>query len=291
MAIPDYQSIMLPLLKFASDGKEHSLREATEFLANEFKLSEEERKELLPSGTQRLFNNRVAWASTYLRKAGLIESKKRGFFVIGQRGRDALAKNQNRIDNKYLEQFPEFIEFKTQKTKPEKPVLPKKITPDDKNPEEVLESAYQELKDSLASELIDAIIGITSEFFERLVIDLLIKMGYGGSRKEAGMALGKSGDEGIDGIINEDKLGLDVIYVQAKKWENATVGRPEIQKFAGALLGKKARKGIFITTSVFSREALEYAAGLENKIIRFSIKLKLRNIQKSGLSPSLFANW
>jgi restriction system protein len=266
MSIPDYQTIMLPFLKFAGDGHEHSLREATEFLANEFQLSEQERKELLPSGTQRLFNNRVAWASTYLRKAGLLESKKRGFFQIAQRGKDALAKNLDRIDNKYLEQFPEFIEFKTPKSKPEKPVLPPKILPDDKNPEEILESAFQELNDSLASELIDTIKSISPEFFERLVIDVLIKIGYGGTRKEAGQAVGRTKDGGIDGIIKEDKLGLDIVYIQAKKWEN-TVGRPEIQKFAGALQGQRARKGIFITTSNFSKEALDYAGNIENKII------------------------
>ena len=263
MAIPDYQTIMLPLLKFAADEKEHSLREGTQFLADDFQLSEEERKEMLPSGTQRLFNNRVAWASTYLRKAGLLESKKRGFFNISERGREALSKNLDRIDNKYLEQFPEYIEFKTPKKKP--PSVPK-IPPGEINPEEMLETAYQELQNSLASELLDTISNCSPEFFERLVIDVLIKMGYGGSRKEAGEAVGKSGDEGIDGIIKEDKLGLDIIYIQAKRWGNI-VGRPEIQKFAGALQGQRARKGIFITTSNFSKDALDYVKNIDSKII------------------------
>lgn len=267
MAIPGYQTIMLPLLEFSGDENEHALRDAVAFLADEFKLTDDERKEFLPSGAQRLFNNRVTWVSTYLRKSGLLESIKRGVFQITQRGKDALAKNPDRIDRKYLEQFPEFLKFTAPKVKPGRTVQPKRILPNDKNPEEVLESAFQEIRDSLASELIDTIKTISAEFFERLVVDLLIQMGYGGSRKEAGMALGRSGDEGIDGIISEDKLGLDVIYIQAKKWEDTTVGRPEIQKFAGALLGRKARKGVFITTSVFSKGALDYAAGLESKII------------------------
>ncbi len=266
MPIPDYQTIMLPLLKFTSDGKEHSLREATEFLADEFNLSEEERRELLPSGTQRLFNNRVAWASTYLRKAGLIESRKRGLFNIGDRGRRALSDNLDKINNKYLEQFPEYMEFKTPQKKPDKSAAIKKPLPEDRNPEEMLEAAYQELQDSLAHELLETVKNCSPEFFERLVIDVLIKMGYGGSRKEAGEAVGKSGDEGIDGIIKEDKLGLDIIYIQAKRWGN-TVGRPEIQKFAGALQGQRARKGIFITTSNFTKDAQDFVKHLESKII------------------------
>ena len=266
MSIPDYQTIMLPLLKFAADKKEHSLRETTEFLANEFQLSEEERKELLPSGTQRLFNNRVAWASTYLRKAGLLESKKRGFFQITQRGKDAIAENFDRIDNKYLEQFPEFVEFKTPKKKPDKITPSTEILPEDKNPHEIFEVAFQELKAGVASELLDTIKACSPEFFEKLVIDVLIKMGYGGSLREAGQALGRSGDEGIDGIIKEDKLGLDIIYIQAKRWEGK-VSRPEVQKFAGALQGQRARKGIFITTSSFSKEAMDYAKNIDSKLI------------------------
>ena len=254
MTIPDYQSIMLPLLKLASDGKQHTLQQAISYLADEFQLTEDERKEMLPSGTQKLFNNRVAWASTYLRKAGLLESPKRGVFVIAQRGRKALSENLERLDNKYLEQFPEFIEFKTPKPKLDKPKAPIQPLPDDKNPKEILETAFQELQDSLATELIDTIKSNPPEFFEELVIDVLLKMGYGGSKKDAGQAIGKSGDEGIDGIIKEDKLGLDVVYVQAKRWNDIVVGRPEIQKFAGALQMKKATKGIFITTSRLAKK-------------------------------------
>jgi len=266
MSIPDYQSIMLPLLTFAGDGQEHSSREAINHLANEFGLTDDERKELLPSGSQALFDNRVGWATTYIRKAGLIESKKKGIFKITDRGRQVLSENLERLDNKYLEQFPEFIEFRTPKKKPDIITPSPKILPDDKNPEEILEAAVQELKEAVASELLDTIKDCSPEFFEKLVIDVLIKIGYGGSRKEAGQAVGRAKDGGIDGIIKEDKLGLDIVYIQAKKWEN-TVGRPEIQKFAGALQGQRARKGIFITTSNFSKDALEYAGNIENKII------------------------
>ena len=266
MAIPDYQTIMLPLLKFAGDNQEHSLREAVDYLADEFELSEEELKEMLPSGAQRLFNNRVAWALTYIRKAGLVESPKRGIFKITDRGQQVLSKGLEKIDNKFLIQFPEFVEFKSIKKKPTKKnvITTKEI--DDTNPEETLETAYQELHDELASELLQTIKQCPPDFFERLVIDVLIKMGYGGSRKEAGQAIGKVSDGGIDGIIKEDKLGLDIIYIQAKRWEGI-VGRPEIQKFAGALQGQRARKGIFITTSNFTKDALNYVENIDSKII------------------------
>ncbi|MBN1843809.1 MAG: restriction endonuclease [Deltaproteobacteria bacterium] len=259
MAIPDYQTIMLPVLKFASDGKDHAFRDAVDSLATEFRLSLEECNELLPSGNQPLFNNRVGWAATYLRKAGLIDSEKRGFFRITDRGKIVLSENPERIDVKLLEQFPEFVKFR--KKDPIKPPPPSVI-----NPEELLGTAYQELKESLASDLLKNIGECSPSFFERLVVDLLIKMGYGGSRREAGQAMGQSGDGGIDGIIKEDKLGLDIIYIQAKRW-NGTVGRPEIQKFAGALQGQRARKGIFITTSNFSKEALDYVKHIDSKII------------------------
>ena len=266
MAIPDYQTIMLPLLKFAGDGVEHDLREAVDSLKDEFELSEEERKEMLPSGKQRLFNNRVAWALTYIRKAGLVESPKRGIFTITERGQQVLSQNIEKIDIKFLNQFPEFVEFKSIKKKPTKkhPTLSKEI--EDKNPEETLEAAYQELHHGLASDLLQMVKQCPPDFFEHLVVDVLIKMGYGGSRKEAGQAVGKTSDGGIDGIIKEDKLGLDIIYIQAKRWEG-TVGRPEIQKFAGALQGQRARKGIFITTSNFTKDALDYVENIETKII------------------------
>lgn len=264
MAIPDYQSIMLPLLKFAGDKNEHSLREAITYLATVFKLTLDEQKELLPSGKQPTFDNRVGWARTYMEKAGLLEKPRRAFFKITSRGLEVLSANPEEINVQFLEQYEEFIEFRqVKKTKPDKEEPSKTIV---ETPEEALEAAHQTLKDGLSSELIQTIKQCSPEFFERLVIDLLVKMGYGGSRKEAGQAVGKSGDGGIDGIIKEDRLGLDIIYIQAKRWEGI-VGRPEIQKFAGALQGNRARKGIFITTSGFTKEALGYVSQIDTKII------------------------
>jgi restriction system protein len=266
MSIPDYQTIMLPLLKFVADGKEHTLREIIEGLADIFNLNDEERRELLPSAKQPIFDNRVGWATTYLKKAGVIETPKRAVYRITERGQGVLNKNPQRVDNKFLDQFQEFKEFRARKAMPNGGTTPPKEN-GDINPEELFESAYKDLQETLTAELLDAIRNCSPEFFERLVIDVLLKMGYGGSRREAGAALGRSGDEGIDGIIKEDKLGLDIIYIQAKRWEKTTVGRPEIQRFAGALLGQAAKKGVFITTSTFSREAQDYVKGLDAKII------------------------
>jgi restriction system protein len=265
MAVPDFQSIMLPLLKLASDGKERSLADTRIALADVFNLTQEELEELLPSGTQPVFNNRVAWASIYLHRAGILKRPQRGQYQITERGLEVLKSKPERINVKFLEQYPEFIEFRSIK-KEKKEITSTPETQPETNPEESLETAYQELQESLASDLIHSIKDCSPEFFERLVIDVLVKMGYGGSRKEAGRAIGKSGDEGIDGIIKEDKLGLDIIYIQAKRWEN-TVGRPDIQKFAGALQGQRAHKGIFITTSDFTKDALDYVKNIESKII------------------------
>jgi restriction system protein len=265
MAIPDYQATMLPLLRFAGDGAEHSLREAIEALAGDFRLSPEERRELLPSGQQEVFDNRVGWARTYMKKAGLLRTTRRGFFEITERGTEALQKKPARIDGKFLEQYQEFREFKSLRHQPSTNGEQEELELT-RTPEEALERAYQNLRSDLAADLITQIKQSPPSLFERLVVELLVKMGYGGSRKDAGKAIGKSGDEGIDGIIKEDRLGLDIIYIQAKRWEN-TVGRPEIQKFAGALQGQRARKGIFITTSEFSSEAHDYASRIESKII------------------------
>ncbi len=249
MAIPDYQSIMLPLLRFAADGNEHSLREAIEGLSEKFGLTDAEKNELLPSGQQPRFDNRVAWARSYMSKAALLEATRRGHFRITQRGREVLSRNPSEINVKFLEQFPEFVEFRAKH----------------RAREETAETAETETLQT-PGELLKFVRECSPSFFERLVIDVLVKMGYGGSRKEAGKAIGRSGDEGIDGIINEDRLGLDVIYIQAKRWQ-ATIGRPEIQKFAGALQGHRAKKGIFITTSDFSRDAEDYVAKIDSKIV------------------------
>lgn len=265
MAIPDYQSIMLPLLKELADEEEHVFRNLIEALATRFNLSDEERKELLPSGTQPLFNNRVGWAKTYLKKAGLVDSPRRAIITITQRGKNFLLSNPTEIRVKMLEQFPEFVEFRSGKKEDSEIQIEEAA---EQTPEETLESAYQKIRSSLAQELLNRIGELSPTFFERLVVELLVKMGYGGSIKDAGKAIGKSGDEGIDGTIKEDKLGLDVIYIQAKRWKPGNiVGRPEIQRFVGALAGQGAKKGIFITTSDFSKEALDYAPKNETKIV------------------------
>jgi restriction system protein len=264
MAIPDYQSIMVPLLKLASDGQEHFLRDAIEALADEFTLTDEERKELLPSGRQAIFTNRVAWARTYLKEAGLLETTRRAYFRITDRGRQVIAQKPLKVDVKYLERFPEFIEFRARKRDKEE------ISEDDRiseaTPDESLEAAYQKVRKDLEQQLLKQVKQSSPTFFEKLVIDLLVKIGYGGTRRDAGRAVGKTGDGGIDGIINEDRLGLDTIYIQAKRWDGV-VGRPEIQKFAGALQGQRAKKGIFITTSNFTSDAHDYVSRIDSKIV------------------------
>jgi len=264
MAIPDYQTIMLPLLKFVADQKEHSVHEAVKYLANEFNLSDDDRKEMLPSGQQEVFLNRVGWARTYMKKAGLLDSPKRGFFVITERGKKVLASNPSKIDNKLLTHYDEFKEFKKKKRKVEEET--EVLEFQDKTPEEAFETAYENLRTELSSDILEHLKKSDPTLFEKIVIEVLVKMGYGGSLRDAGKAIGRSRDEGIDGIIKEDRLGLDIIYVQAKRWDN-TVSRPEIQKFAGALQGQRAKKGIFITTSNFSKDAIEFASKIESKII------------------------
>jgi restriction system protein len=264
MPIPDYQSIMLPLLKYAGDSKEHSMRDVIEVLAKEFNLTEQERKEILPSGLQSIFNNRVGWARTYMSKAGLLEAPRRGYFKITARGREVLKQKPKEINAKFLKQFPEFVEFQTVRKEDETEIESEKVT--EKTPEESLEFAYQKIRRDLSAELLNKIKGASPAFFERLVVELLVKMGYGGSRKDAGKAIGGSGDGGIDGIIKEDRLGLDIIYIQAKRWDGM-VGRPEIQKFVGALQGQRAKKGVFLTTSRFSDDARDYASSIDSKVV------------------------
>jgi restriction system protein len=270
MPIPDFQSIMLPLLKILADGKVYKYREILEALAREFQVTEAERKEMLPSGQQEIFANRVGWAKTYLKKAGLIESPQRATFVISEKGKEILSQNPARIDAKFLRQFPEFQEFNRVNKQNETITLESNLSTSDQeqNPEELLENSYQEIRQALATDLLFILRKLSPDAFEKLVVELLVKMGYGGSIRDAGKAVGKSGDQGIDGIIKEDRLGLDIIYIQAKRWaDNNAVGRPEIQKFVGALAGQGAKKGIFITTSYFTQEALEYAPRNEIKIV------------------------
>jgi len=266
--IPDYQTLMLPLLKFSGDQQEHSIADAIEFLAKSFNLTEEELNEWLPSKSQKIFYNRVYWAKAYLKMAGLVENTRRSHFRITRQGLETLKENLESINVKYLRKFPEFISSIEggKKTDSKEEILNITNVSLSKTPEELIESGYQNIRESLEQEILSKLKTIHPSFFERIVVQLLVKMGYGGSIQDAGKAIGKAGDEGIDGIIKEDKLGLDVIYIQAKRWEG-TVSRPEIQKFVGALAGQRAKKGVFITTSNFSKDAIAYASQMDTKIV------------------------
>ena len=263
MTIPDYQTIMLPLLRFLGDGRERSLGEAVEAISGEFHLTPDERQQLLPSGTGTVIGSRVGWARTYMKKAGLIDSTRRGFIRATERGLGVLKGNPERIDVNFLEQYPEFVEFRALRR--DETAVPASHA-GETTPEESLEEASQRLRVSVESELLQRVRTASPAFFERLVVNLLVNMGYGGSFRDASKVVAKSRDGGIDGIIKEDRLGLDVIYIQAKRWD-AAVGRPEIQKFAGALQGHRARKGVFITTSSFTKDAEEYVGRIDSKII------------------------
>jgi restriction system protein len=269
--IPDYQTIMGPFLEHLSDKGEHPLQEIVESLAKFFDLKPEERRQLLPSGTGLLFSNRVQWARLYLNKAKLIETPRRAIYRITNVGLDFLIENPKpNISIETLLNYPAFREFYFSSRKyANKPTVKKSlVTPETKEtPEEIIEDAYSTIQRDLQERVLENVKSVSPYFFESLVVDLLLAMGYGGSRKEAAQVIGKSGDEGIDGVINEDKLGLDTLYVQAKRWEQTPVGRREIQQFVGALKGKKARKGIFITTSTFTKDATDYASGLEDPVI------------------------
>jgi len=268
MAIPDYETLMLPLMQIAAEenGKEVPLIAAVDKLANQFKLTEEDRRELLPSGGTFKFSSRVSWARTYLQKAGLLEATKRGHFRITDRGRSVLKEKPDRIDGDCLSQFEEFREFQGKKRDRKNETAIASVSSSE-TPIESLSAEYERLRAALASEILERIKKCSPAFFERLVILLLVRMGYGGSLKDAGKAVGKSGDGGIDGVIREDKLGLDSIYVQAKRWNDKPVGSPDIDQFAGALSKKKAIKGIFITTSTFTRDALASVRDYSSRII------------------------
>ncbi|HSU59577.1 MAG TPA: restriction endonuclease [Bryobacteraceae bacterium] len=264
MPIPDFQSFLAPILQLTSDGAEHSTNELREKIAESLKLTGEELEQRLPSGTQSVFANRVAWATVYLMKAGALQKTKRGVYRITERGNELFRAHPERLSVKALNAFPEFVafhkgyihqnnqsEFKIESTQ---------------TPEEELSAAYEVLRKALAADVIDAVGKISPASFENLVVDLLVAMGYGGSVADAGKAVGRSGDGGIDGIIKEDKLGLDLIYVQAKRWKDS-IGRPLVQAFAGSLEGFRARKGVFITTSTFTPDAIAYVQRIEKKVV------------------------
>lgn len=265
MAIPNFQMLTLPLLRHYADGKEHSKTEVAVALGQELGLSAEDLAEMLPSGGQGRFDNRLAWAKSYMKQAGLLENVGRGVDRITPRGLEVLTAPPERIDLKFLERFDEFKAFKAKSGKKEVDNAIDSAV-QESTPEELLEAGYKQLRRTLAAELLQQVKQGSPAFFERLVVELLVRMGYGGTREDAGQVLGKSGDGGIDGIINEDRLGLDVIYLQAKRWEG-DVGRPDIQKFVGALAGHKANKGVFLTTSGYSKEARAYAASVSAKLV------------------------
>lgn len=265
MPVPTFDMLMLPLLRLAADGQEHSTREAVQLLADFLHLTQAEREELLPSGRRRRFDDRVGWARAYLRKARLLETTGRGSFRITRRGLQVLRDDPDRIDTDYLKRFPEFEAFLMEsrlRRSGDYELLSQQT------PRILMETSHENLRIDLAEDLLDYVLSSSPAFFERLVIDLLTAMGYGGP-SAAGYTLGRSGDGGVDGYVQEDKLGLDKIYVQAKRWaRNSVVGRPAIQAFVGSLMGLSAARGVFITTSRFSREALEYATSIQHvKII------------------------
>jgi restriction system protein len=266
MPIPDFQSLMLPILEYYGDKLEHGSQNVLSDLKIKLKLTDDEINELLPSGKQYRFNNRVGWATIYLMKSGLLNRPSRGKYIITSRGLEVLKEKPEKINMKYLEKFKEYVDFKDFKSdKSEDKSSPSEY---DKisTPQESLETSYQELRRQLSHDLLERVKQSSPSFFEILVVDLLLKLGYGGSRIDAGQAIGRTGDDGIDGVINEDKLGLDVVYIQAKKWQNP-IGRPDIQAFVGSLEGKKSRKGVFITTSKFTVDAEDYVKRIEKKIV------------------------
>lgn len=268
MAIPDFQTLMRPLLDLHADREEHLNRDLVNALAEQFSLTPEERREMLPSGRAKMFDNRVGWAKTYISAAGLIEAPRRAVLIITEKGVQALVDHPKTIDLRVLAKLNGSRSVR-ERRRDEKPELEQERDVGieiHETPEEAVENAYLKLRNDVEREIVAKILANPPEFLERVIIDLVVKMGYGGNRKDAGEAIGRSGDEGIDGIIKEDPLGLDIIYLQAKRYEG-TVGRPEIQKFAGALQGQRAKKGIFITTSSYSREAKEFASKIDTKII------------------------
>lgn len=267
--IPDFQTLMRPLLELHADGGEHVNRDLVNTLAVQFALTDEERREMLPSGRAKTFDNRVGWAKTYISNAELIAAPRRGISVISEKGRRLLNEHDGPINLRVLAEWgaarPAKDRKRTDLSPVEQPNLVD-VSQSSETPEEALENAYQKIRSDVEHEMIARILANPPDFMERVIVDLIVKMGYGGNRKDAGEAIGRSGDEGIDGIIKEDPLGLDIIYLQAKRYEG-TVGRPDVQKFAGALQGQRAKKGIFITTSAFSKEAKDFAAKIDTKII------------------------
>jgi restriction system protein len=274
MAVPDFQAFMLPLLSELADGQEHDLKDLYVTLALKLNLSEQDKDELLPSGKQRKYHSRIGWARTYLKKAGLLYTVKRARFIITEDGKNLLASQPQAINKTMLEQYPSYMEFlQLSKSSDKDSSLSSSpsLLVDEENelsPTEQMSVSFKTIQSELVDELLDVIRVGSPKFFETLVVDLMLAMGYGGWSKESGKATQYSSDGGIDGVINEDPLGLDIIYLQAKRYkESNTVGRPDIQAFSGALDMQRARKGVFITTSRFSNDALDYVQRIEKKIV------------------------
>lgn len=268
MSIPDFQSLMLPVLETVSDGEQWAMKNVTTSVSERFGLTDDERAEMLPSGVARVIVNRVAWAKLYLKEAGLLESLKRGQVRITPAGSAVLSERPQKIDMKFLERFPSYLAWRARKNTTRSAAVVK-TTDDDSSdtPEDRIDSAYLEMRSVLADELLQQIRECDDRFFERLVVELLVAMGYGGSFEDAGRAVGRTGDGGIDGVIKEDKLGLDQVVIQAKKWSSNAVGRPDVQSFAGSMEGFRASKGVFITTSTFSAPAVEYVSAIQRRIV------------------------
>ena len=278
---------MRPLLELHLDGKEHVNRDLVNVLAQQFALTEEERREMLPSGRAKMFDNRVGWAKTYIANAGLIEAPRRGVSVLTPVGRKLLVEFSGPINVRVLNDLPGGrVTKERRRVTEEAPIQSAVQSVEEETPEEAFENAYLKMRTGVEREIISRILSNPPEFLERVIIDLVVKMGYGGNRKDAGEAIGRSGDEGIDGIIKEDPLGLDIIYLQAKRYEG-TIGRPDIQKFAGALQGQRAKKGIFITTSSYSREARDFAAKIETKIVLIDGPMLARLMFDHGVGVSV----
>jgi restriction system protein len=268
MAIPDYQTLMRPVLEVLSDRQERPASAIRAMVAERLRLSDEDLRDLVPSGQKPLFYDRVSWAMSYLKQAGLVERPRRAVYRLSDRGADVLKRYPDRVDNEVLNQFEEFRAFLNRSAgDAKKKRKPEPAPTDPETPEEELESAFLRVRSAIEAELLQNVKAAPPVFFERLVVELLVAMGYGGSLKDAGQAIGRSGDGGIDGIIKEDRLGLDVIHVQAKRWDGRTVGRPEVQAFAGSLDGVRAKKGILITTSTFSSDAEAYVDRIDKRII------------------------
>ncbi|MDH7639975.1 restriction endonuclease [Sphingomonas oryzagri] len=270
MRIPDYQSLMLPVLKAAAEG-DTRVPEVADRIADDLGLSEEERDELLPSGRQRILHNRIHWAKFYMTKAGLIDSPKRGLFRASESGRTLLERSPAEIDVETLKTYPPFLEWYAKSvatTGSEEAPAIRAASVADATPEEQIDSAHAIIHAALKAELLQRILAQSATFFEGVIVDLLVAMGYGGTHERAALRLGKSGDGGVDGVIDEDRLGLDRIYVQAKRYSaHVGVGRPEIQAFVGSLVGLGATKGVFVTTSTFSAPALQFVQHLPQRVI------------------------